>query len=80
MKGERAVKDLDELSPLELLRLHARVAAALRDRGVTRTANNPTGDYGELLFCIGASPIAGQVPGRPSRPFERVSKVVGSDA
>ncbi len=51
MKGERAVKDLDELSPLELLRLHARVAAALRDRGVTRTANNPTGDYGELLFC-----------------------------
>ncbi len=43
--------DLGRLTPLELLRLHARVAAALRDRGVTRTANNPTGDYGELLFC-----------------------------
>jgi hypothetical protein len=43
--------DLGKLSPLELLALHARVADALRERGITRTSNNPTGDVAEHLFC-----------------------------
>ncbi len=33
--------DLEKLSPMELFALHACVADALRDRGITRTSNNP---------------------------------------
>lgn len=43
--------DLSQLSVAELLSLHARVAEELRERGVLRTANNPTGDLAEYLFC-----------------------------
>lgn len=39
------------LDAAALLRLHARVSSLLRDRGVVRSANNPTGDYGEYLFA-----------------------------
>lgn len=35
----------------ELLALHAETMTILRDRGVLRSANNPTGDLGEWLFC-----------------------------
>lgn len=38
-------------APIELLSLHARVADELRNRGITRTSNNPTGDLAEYLFC-----------------------------
>ena len=48
--GGRGEK-LEELAPMELLRLHASVTEALRDRGVTRSSNNPVGDYAEFLFC-----------------------------
>lgn len=34
-----------------LLELHAKIGALLRDRQVLRSANNPTGDYGEHLFA-----------------------------
>jgi hypothetical protein len=34
-----------------LLALHARLADQLRARGITRSANNPTGDLAEYLFC-----------------------------
>jgi hypothetical protein len=43
--------ELNRLSPLELLALHARIAEELRDRGIARTSNNPTGDVAEYLFC-----------------------------
>lgn len=43
--------NLDQLSAVQLLRLHAKIADALRSRGVTRTSNNPTGDLAEYLFC-----------------------------
>lgn len=43
--------DLSQLTPVQLLALHARVADELRARGVTRTSNNPTGDLAEYLFC-----------------------------
>lgn len=43
--------DLSSLSVVELLQLHARIADALRERGIARTSNNPTGDLAEYLFC-----------------------------
>lgn len=39
------------MSPLELLRLHARVMRELAIREVVRTRNNPVADYAELLVC-----------------------------
>jgi hypothetical protein len=43
--------NLSELTPPELLVLHAKLADELRTRGITRSANNPTGDLAEYLFC-----------------------------
>lgn len=43
--------DLKHLTPTELLALHANVAEELRERGVVRSSNNPTGDFAEYLFC-----------------------------
>lgn len=39
------------LSVTELLVLHARIGEELRNRGVVRSANHPTGDLAEYLFC-----------------------------
>lgn len=44
-------QNLDSLSALQLLKLHALVGETLRSRGITRTSNNPTGDLAEHLFC-----------------------------
>lgn len=41
--------DLDNLSPEELLALHASIANRLRVLGVSRSANNPVADYAEWL-------------------------------
>ena len=38
-------------SVLELLKLHSEVIGELRAREIVRSANNPTGDYAEWLFC-----------------------------
>ena len=46
-----AVIDLTKLSLQNLLGLHAGIMDELRNRGVTRSANNPTGDLAEFLFC-----------------------------
>ena len=43
--------NVSQLTPIELLKLHAQVAEELRSRGITRSANNPTGDLAEYLFC-----------------------------
>ncbi|HEY3637266.1 MAG TPA: hypothetical protein VGK90_03865 [Rhizomicrobium sp.] len=43
--------DIDGLSPIHLLALHTRVAERLRECGVVRSSNNPTGDLAEHLFC-----------------------------
>src|SRR5260370_4482618 len=43
--------NLAELSPPELLALHAKLADELRTRGITRSSNNPTGDLAEYIFC-----------------------------
>jgi len=45
------MNDLKRLTPTELLKLHARVSEELRERGVVRSSNNPTGDLAEYLFC-----------------------------
>lgn len=42
--------DLSQASVSALLELHGNLLAELRRRDVVRSANNPTGDYGELLF------------------------------
>ena len=44
--------NLSDLTPAQLLALHAQVTDELRRRGITRSANNhPTGDLSEYLFC-----------------------------
>src|SRR5580704_157447 len=45
------MEDLRNLTPTELLKLHAQVSEELRERGVVRSSNNPTGDLAEYLFC-----------------------------
>jgi hypothetical protein len=42
--------DLTATPVSALLELHADVLTELRRRAIVRSANNPTGDYGELLF------------------------------
>jgi hypothetical protein len=43
--------NLSPLSARELLALNANVLEELRDRGILRSSNNPTGDLAEFLFC-----------------------------
>jgi len=43
--------DLTNLPVRTLLELHGDLLAELRRRNIVRSANNPTGDYGELLFA-----------------------------
>lgn len=38
------------MSPLELLRLHVKVGDELRKLKITRSSNNPTGDFAEYIF------------------------------
>jgi hypothetical protein len=44
-------KEIASLSAKELLIFHAKISDELRNRGITRSANNPTGDLAEYLFC-----------------------------
>jgi hypothetical protein len=43
--------ELRDLTPPDLLVLHAAVSDELRRRGVLRSSNNPVGDLAEHLFC-----------------------------
>ena len=43
--------NVTELTVPELLLLHTQIGEELRTRGVLRSANNPTGDLSEYLFC-----------------------------
>lgn len=43
------MSEFDEQSPRDLLGLYRRILAELRNRGVIRTSNAPTGDYAEYL-------------------------------
>lgn len=43
--------NIADLSVPQLLVLHSQIGDGLRKRGVTRSANNPTGDVSEYLFC-----------------------------
>jgi len=43
--------DLKKYTVAELLKTHTAVLNELRDRDILRSANNPTGDYAEWLFC-----------------------------
>jgi hypothetical protein len=48
---EGLVTKLQEMKAAELLKLHAEINEQLRARGILRSANNPTGDLAEYLFC-----------------------------
>ena len=41
----------DSMTVAELLKLHVQIGEELRSRGVVRSANTPTGDLAEYLFC-----------------------------
>lgn len=43
--------DFTDKSTAELLKMHAAIMETLRDRKILRSANNPTGDLAEYLFC-----------------------------
>lgn len=43
--------EISHLTARDLLALHAKIADELISRGVTRSYNNPTGDFAEYLFC-----------------------------
>ena len=43
--------DLESKSVTDLLAMHVAAIEELRARGVLRSANNPTGDLAEFLFC-----------------------------
>ena len=45
------MKDLKQMSEIELLQTHAAVIDELKDRRVAKTRNNPIGDYTEWLVC-----------------------------
>ena len=45
------VISLEPYTSAELLDLHAAITLELGQRGVLRSANNPTGDLAEYLFC-----------------------------
>lgn len=45
------MKDLTRITAPNLLVLHSQIMDELRTRGITRSANNPTGDLAEYLFC-----------------------------
>ena len=47
------MQDLSSLADGDLLRLYASVVRTLKKRGVTRSANNPVGDYAEKLVAEG---------------------------
>ena len=46
-----SAKNLEELSVLELLRLHSGILDELGARGAVRTRSNPITDYAEALVC-----------------------------
>lgn len=43
--------DISNLNPRQLLALHGKIADELIARRITRSYNNPTGDFAEFLFC-----------------------------
>ena len=43
--------NIKEMTLAELLALHVQIGEELRERGVSRSANSPTGDLAEYLFC-----------------------------
>lgn len=49
--GAPAASVVQSLTVAELLVLHAQIGEEMRGRGVVRSANNPTGDFAEYLFC-----------------------------
>jgi hypothetical protein len=45
------IEDFEGKPTSELLKMHASIMEELRTRNILRSANNPTGDLAEYLFC-----------------------------
>jgi len=60
----------------ELLRTHAALSLALREKGITRSANNPVADYAEGLGCaaLGLELASASTPGYDGRAADRKYK------
>jgi len=43
--------DISDLSPRQLLKLYADIEVQLRNLKLITSANNPTGDLAEIIFC-----------------------------
>ena len=57
------MSNVENLTPRELLALHAWIMDELRARGITRSSNSPTGDLADTSF---AKPSAGSRPTMPT--------------
>lgn len=51
VKKDAGSAALRRKKPTELLLLHSGIMEELRRRGIVRSANNPTGDLAEYIFC-----------------------------
>ena len=63
--------NLKKKSVIELLGLHVDIMKELRAYGVLRSANNPTGDLAEYLFC---EAFGWQRAGKEQRGFDATGK------
>ncbi|MFC2079525.1 hypothetical protein ACFLSZ_06065 [Candidatus Bipolaricaulota bacterium] len=64
-------EELEELSVLDLLRLHAAILSELISRGIVRSKNNPIADYAEYLVC---KALALTLMGKSNKGFDAVDK------
>ena len=63
------MKEIQEMTEVELLQTHGKIIEELRHRGVVRTRNNPIGDYTEWLVC---DRLGLQVQGNSESAFDAI--------
>ena len=63
------MKDLADMSKVELLQTHEAVIDEVRRRGVVKSRNNPVGDYPEWLVC---NRIGLEVQGNSQAAFDAI--------
>ncbi|MBN3729394.1 hypothetical protein [Burkholderia sp. Tr-20390] len=63
--------DISEASITELLSAHSALLDELRRRGITRSGNNPTGDYAEWLV---ATKLGLKLAGKSSKGFDATDR------
>jgi hypothetical protein len=71
-----AEMNIADLTVPQLLVLHTQIYDELRKRGILRSANNPTGDLSEYLFCkaFGIRPATPMPMLTPSAPTAHATR------